>query len=262
MPPKKDPNAPKRPLTAFMSYSMKRRPELRELNPDWAFGEFGKALGAEWALMSDIAKAPYVQAAERDQGRYRMEMSTYIPPPDYGQYDAPAVGKKHKDPNAPKKNMSAYMFFSNKRRPELKAQHPEWGFGQFGKTIGAEWARMNDMDKAPYTHMAAQDTNRYQMQMASYVAPPMDYGPGPTKKAKKDPNAPKRPVFAFMFFSQARRPQLREQHPDWGFGQFGKTLGAEWGLMNDIARSPYSAQAAADQERYRAEMARYMPGGF
>ena len=40
-----------------------------------------------------------------------------------------------------------------------------------------------------------------------------------------------------------------------------KTLGAEWGLMNDIARSPYAAQAAADQQRYRAEMAQYMPGG-
>ena len=37
-------------------------------------------------------------------------------------------GKK-KDPNAPKRPKSSYMFFANSRRPKLKAAHPDWPFG-------------------------------------------------------------------------------------------------------------------------------------
>ena len=74
---KKDPNAPKRSLTAFMFYSSKRRPELKEENPDWGFGQFGKAIGAEWAAMSDKQKGPYEKQAAKDKTRYDSEMAVY-----------------------------------------------------------------------------------------------------------------------------------------------------------------------------------------
>ena len=34
------------------------------------------------------------------------------------------------------------MFFSNERRPVLKEENPDWKFGEFGKAIGAEWAKV------------------------------------------------------------------------------------------------------------------------
>ena len=46
------------------------------------------------------------------------------------------MGKK--DPNAPKHSMTAYTFYMVERRPQLKAQFPDWPFGEFGKTIGAQ----------------------------------------------------------------------------------------------------------------------------
>lgn len=39
-------------------------------------------------------------------------------------------------------------------------------------------------------------------------------------KAKKDPNAPKRPLSAYMFFSQDQRPTVKEENPDATFGAF------------------------------------------
>lgn len=38
-------------------------------------------------------------------------------------------------------------------------------------------------------------------------------------KAKKDPNAPKRPLSAYMFFSQDQRATVKEDNPDASFGQ-------------------------------------------
>lgn len=161
-----------------------------------------------------------------------------------------------KDKNAPKRGMSAYMCFSNKRRPELVLQHPEWAFGEFGKTIGAEWKLMDEAAKDPYVSLSIADKARYEHEMLSYVPPPDD---GKKKRKKKDPNAPKGAKSAYMFFSTLRRPQLVESNPSWKFGEYGKAIGAEWGAMSDAKKAPYQVQADADKQRYAAEMATYVP---
>jgi hypothetical protein len=42
----------------------------------------------------------------------------------------------------------------------------------------------------------------------------------PARKAKKDPNAPKRALSAYMFFSQDWRERIKTENPDAGFGMF------------------------------------------
>ena len=68
---------PPRACTAFMFYSIERRPHLKAENPDWSFGEFGKAIGAEWREMGDGDKAAYTQQAEKDQVRYASDMEKF-----------------------------------------------------------------------------------------------------------------------------------------------------------------------------------------
>ena len=44
----------------------------------------------------------------------------------------------------------------------------------------------------------------------------------PKKKAtkkKKDPNAPKGALSAFMYFSKAKRPEIKEDNPEASFGE-------------------------------------------
>lgn len=53
---KKDPNAPKRPLTAYMIFSQEHRQEVREENKDAKIGEISKILGERWKKLSDEEK--------------------------------------------------------------------------------------------------------------------------------------------------------------------------------------------------------------
>jgi len=41
---------------------------------------------------------------------------------------------------------------------------------------------------------------------------------GRKTKSKKDPAAPKRPLSAYMFFSQEWRERVKAENPDAGFG--------------------------------------------
>lgn len=74
---------------------------------------------------------------------------------------------------------------------------------------------------------------------------------------KKDKNAPKRPLSAFMFFSKDRRETVRTDNPDASFGEIGKLLGENWRSLSDGDKTPYNAQAADDKKRYEKEIANY-----
>lgn len=56
-------------------------------------------------------------------------------------------GKAKKDPKAPKRALSAYMFFSQDWRERVKAENPDAGFGEIGKLLGARWKELSDEEK-------------------------------------------------------------------------------------------------------------------
>ncbi|KAF3483801.1 non-histone chromosomal protein 6 [Arthroderma uncinatum] len=77
------------------------------------------------------------------------------------------------------------------------------------------------------------------------------------EKKKKDPNAPKRGLSAYMFFANEQRESVREENPNITFGQVGKVLGERWKALNDKQRVPYEEKAATDKQRYEDEKAAY-----
>ncbi|SAM62229.1 probable NHP6B-nonhistone chromosomal protein [Ustilago bromivora] len=78
-----------------------------------------------------------------------------------------------------------------------------------------------------------------------------------TTKSKKDPAAPKRPLSAYMFFSQDQRERVKADNPDAGFGDVGRLLGARWKEMSDVEKKPYNDMANRDKARAEAEKAAF-----
>ncbi|PWN49872.1 hypothetical protein IE53DRAFT_387883 [Violaceomyces palustris] len=82
-----------------------------------------------------------------------------------------------------------------------------------------------------------------------------------TTKSKKDPAAPKRPLSAYMFFSQDHRDRVKADNPDAGFGDVGRLLGAKWKEMSDAEKKPYNDMANRDKVRAEQEKAAYQANG-
>jgi len=80
-------------------------------------------------------------------------------------------------------------------------------------------------------------------------------------KKKKDPNAPKRGLSAYMFFANDQREKVREDNPGIKFGEVGKILGERWKALSEKQRVPYETKAATDKKRYEDEKAAYAAGG-
>ena len=74
---KKDPNEPKRPLSAFMIFSKETRGDVLEKNPDFALGDVGKELGRRWREIDPELKKEFDAKAADAKVAYEAAMKEY-----------------------------------------------------------------------------------------------------------------------------------------------------------------------------------------
>jgi len=167
--------------------------------------------------------------------------------------------------------MTSYAFFVQICREEHKRRYPDEQvlFHEFSKKCAERWKTMTDKEKFKFHQMAEDDKKRYDVEMQSYVPPPPP-PPGPqginpaikteskaSRKKKKDPNAPKRSMSAFFWFSADERKKVREVNPNYGVGEVAKELGRRWADADQALKSKYEALAEKDRARYGQEKKAY-----
>ena len=112
--------------------------------------------------MTDKEKKRFAEMAEKDKARYDKEMSSYIPPAGEGKK------RKKKDPNAPKRPLSAFFLFCHDERPAVKAIHPTHSVGEIAKELGERWNKIAPELKSKYEAKAQVDKGRYEKDMQQY----------------------------------------------------------------------------------------------
>jgi len=177
--------------------------------------------------------------------------------------------RRKRDEGKPKRGMTAYMLFCQDKRPEIKEKHPNASFGEIGKLLGEAWKEIEADDKKTFEEKAAKDKIRYQKELAAYKTEHPEEsddekkgkkGKKNVKKrktTKKDPDAPKKPCTAFVWFSKEQRPKIKEQNPKASFGEIGKLLGAAWKEVDADDKKRFEGQAAEDKKRYERENKEY-----
>ena len=150
-----------------------------------------------WLLQCAAA----AERAEKEIGRPAQGSENISPVPSMGRkggggitFSAKASGgpkktapkkkakvKAKKDPNAPKRGTTSFVFFSREVRPALVLENnarPEGeriSFGDLAKKLGAMWKELTPERKVPYEQLAAADKERYAEAMKTYVVTPPEY---------------------------------------------------------------------------------------
>lgn len=169
---------PRGRMTAYAFFVQTCRQEHKKKHPDEniVFQEFSKKCALRWKTMSDKEKKRFHEMAEKDKKRYDAEMQNYIPPK--GEKVGRGKKRKHiKDPNAPKRSLSAFFWFCNDERGKVKMINPEYGVGDIAKELGKRWSDAGPELKSKYEAMAEKDKARYEREMTAYKKKMKD-GPG------------------------------------------------------------------------------------
>jgi hypothetical protein len=75
-----------------------------------------------------------------------------------------------KEPGAPKRALSAYMYFTQSRRAALKSENPAAKITDLAKLMGAEWQALSEAKRKPHQAKADKDKTRYAKEKASWDA--------------------------------------------------------------------------------------------
>jgi hypothetical protein len=196
----------------------------------------------------------------------------------------PKKKRVKKDPNAPKKAKSAYIFFCAVKRPQMVASNPIGiSHGDLTKMVSAAWKELPAEEKKQFEELSATDKERYVIEMQAYTPPDdiilaiakMNDGndsdnsssasakkrkrEGASKKKKKDPNAPKKAMSAYIIFSAAKRIELKETQPELDFNQTAVEMGKQWRELSDEDKVQWNEKSAVSKARYEKEMEGYTP---
>ncbi|KAI5609271.1 high mobility group box 2b, partial [Silurus asotus] len=74
---KKDPNAPKRPPSAFFVFCSEHRPTVKGEYPGLSIGDLAKKLAEMWGKQSPKDRTPYEQKAAALRQKYEKDMAAY-----------------------------------------------------------------------------------------------------------------------------------------------------------------------------------------
>lgn len=165
-----------------------------------------------------------------------------------------STGKK------PRGRINPYALFVQSCREEHKIKHPGENvvFVVFSRKCAERWKVMTDSEKQPFKDAALQDKQRFEYEMKDYVPPKGEKnGGGKRRRQVKDPNAPKRSLSAFFWFSHDERPKAKGLNPNYRVGDIAKVLGRLWAETGPEVKSKYEAMASRDKARYQREMMAY-----
>ncbi|XP_065701279.1 protein polybromo-1 isoform X9 [Patagioenas fasciata] len=109
-------------------------------------------MGEEEGDMTETPSMPQLQTPLPSE----LDMMPYTPP----QSTPKSVkGSTKKEGSKRKINMSGYILFSSEMRAVIKAQHPDYSFGELSRLVGTEWRNLEATKKAEYEGVIGQNVS-------------------------------------------------------------------------------------------------------
>jgi hypothetical protein len=140
-----DNTKPKRPQSAYMFFSKAARSQVKNDFPDAKSSEIMKLLAERWKGLTEEDKTMFNKLAMEDKERYATE--------------------KPEKQLPIKKNVSAYVHFSNAIRGTLKESNPNLTFGEVSKLLSEKWKSCTSDEKEVYNKLAKEDEERYKSEI-------------------------------------------------------------------------------------------------
>lgn len=140
------------------------------------------------------------------------------------------------------------------KQPEIKEElGDKSSVTEVSKKSAEMWRNLPAEERAHWDDVAAKDKQRYMVEKSSYTGP----WQVPWKRAKKDPSAPKRPMSAFLYFSQDKRRQIKDANPTIRNTEVSRILGELWRNASEEEKSPHVEREKSEREKYKVAIAEW-----
>jgi hypothetical protein len=180
--------------------------------------------------------------------------------------------RRKKDPAAPKRGCSSYIFFCKHKRSAVKEDNPDMKGTDVTRELGRIWREeTSDKKKKRYIKEATEDKERYLEEMKHYTpsdewlaeaeASDSDDGKKSKRKKSKRKPGPKRARSSYIFFCTDMRSKVKEDNEDMDAKEVTSELGRLWReeyKENADLNKKYIKQSKKDKKRFENEKAEWV----
>lgn len=163
--------------------------------------------------------------------------------------------KYKKAPQAPRRFKSAYMFFSTEKHRLIRSEMGEkLQTTEVAKMVSQAWKNLPADEREKWDEMARRDKARYEVEKTMYTGP---WKVPAKKRTQKDPSAPKRPMSAFLSFSNSKRAAVKAQNPDIGNAEVSRILAKMWKEAPEGERKQHIEREFGLRQEYKSAIAEW-----
>jgi HMG (high mobility group) box len=119
--------------------------------------------------------------------------------------------------------------------------------------VSEAWKNLPPEEREYWEEMARADKERYEMEKSFYDGP----WKIPAEKSSKDPRAPKRPMSAFLAYSNNKRSEVKQNNPSLSNADISRLLASMWKEVNNEEKQHYIEEEMKLREDYKFRIAEW-----
>lgn len=119
--------------------------------------------------------------------------------------------------------------------------------------VSEAWKSLPADEREYWDDMARRDKERYEVEKSMYDGP----WKVPAQKASKDPNAPKRPMSAFLSYSNSKRSSVKRQNPGLTNAEVSRVLASMWKNANVDEKQVYIDEEFKLRQKYKVNISEW-----
>lgn len=117
--------------------------------------------------------------------------------------------------------------------------------------VSEAWKSLSSEDREIWEEKASRDKARYEVEKQTYNGP---WKVAADKRSPKDPNAPKRPMSAFLSFSNCKRAAVKRQNQSVSNAEVSRILSRMWKDAPEDDRQMHIDQEFKLRQEYKSAM--------
>jgi high mobility group protein B1 len=122
------------------------------------------------------------------------------------------------------------------------------------KLVSEAWKNLSPTERAVYDEMSRLDKERYEIEKKNYTGP---WKVLKQRKWSKDPDAPRRPMSAFLMFSNGKRAAVKKQNPSLSNADISRLLADRWRSAPAEERQTCIKQEFDERQEYKVKLAKW-----
>ena len=123
--------------------------------------DIAKMVSQAWKDLTAEEREEWEEMARQDKARYEVEKSLYT-----GPWKVPAKKRSQKDPNTPKRPMSAFLAYSHAKRAEVKQKSPGMNNAEISRVLAQMWKEAPEEEKKEHIEKEYELRQKYLSEIA------------------------------------------------------------------------------------------------